>query len=218
MKIGEIEINWLGHASFVIKAGKLIYIDPYQISGEKADVILITHPHYDHCSLEDMQKVVKEGTIVICPADCQSKITRLEGVDMQIIEAGQTADLDGIKVGAVPAYNLDKNFHSKSEGWLGYVIKLSRVIIYHAGDTDKIPEMERLTGYGKEGNEFVALLPVGGTYTMDAEQAAEAAAVIKPTLAVPMHYGSVAGSAADAEQFVKLCQEKGIKAEILGKE
>ena len=217
MKIGDVDLKWLGHSSFLIEAeGKRIYIDPYQLSGdEKADVILITHPHYDHCSLEHIKKIVREGTIIVIPADCQSKIARLEGVDMKIIGAGQTLNLDelGVKVGAVPAYNVDKEFHSREEGWIGYVLKIGDTVIYHAGDTDKISEMSKL-----QGKVTVALLPVGGTYTMTAEEAAEAAAIIMPEIAVPMHYGEVAGSRSDAEEFVRLCEAQGMKAEILERE
>ena len=123
-----------------------------------------------------------------------------------------------MKVAAIPAYNIDKNFHPKEESWVGYVIKMNDCIIYHAGDTDLIPEMQKLTGYKQQGKEFVALLPVGGRYTMTAEEAAEAANIIKPTLAIPMHWGNVIGTEEDAKEFVELCKEKGIGAEILEKE
>jgi L-ascorbate metabolism protein UlaG (beta-lactamase superfamily) len=101
---------------------------------------------------------------------------------------------------------------------MGFILKFENIIIYHAGDTDKISEMEKLTGYGKQGNEFVALLPVGGNYTMNAEEAASAASVIKPNFAIPMHYGAVAGSEKDADDFVKFCSELGVKAVKLEKE
>lgn len=216
MKLNNIELKWLGHSAFVIKTEEnIIYIDPYKISGgEKANIILITHPHYDHCSLQDINKIVEDKTIAIVPADCQSKIARLDNVDMRIIDVGQTIDFGEIKIGAVPAYNINKEFHPKGERWLGYVLKVGKVIIYHAGDTDLIPEMEKL-----RGKVNVALLPVSGTYTMNAEEAAEAAEVINPSLAVPIHWGAgVAGERRDAENFVKLCGERGIKAAILEKE
>ena len=143
---------------------------------------------------------------------------KIEGIRLEVIEIGDKIDLGNIKVEAVAAYNKDKEFHPKSEGWLGYVIKYGEVILYHAGDTDFIPEMSKLSGYGKHGNKFVALLPVSGTYVMDVEEAAEAASVISPDLAVPMHYGAgVAGTIEDAKRFIELCKEKGLKAEILEK-
>lgn len=219
MKIENIEMKWLGHSSFLINCGKKIYIDPFNISKpEPADVVLITHSHYDHCSVQDIDRVVRDGTLVILPAACQSKITKLDKkIEMQIIEPGDEIAINGFKVIAFPAYNLKKEFHPKNEGWVGYVLKLGKVIIYHAGDTDSIPEMKNLTGYGKEGNKFLALLPVDGKYAMGPEEAAEAAYMIKPSIAFPIHY-SLAGGDKNAQDFVKLCQEKGIRAEILEKE
>lgn len=221
MNIGNVDIKWLGHAGFLIKNGLTIYIDPYNISEEvakeKADVILITHSHYDHCSIEDLNKIVQEGTKIICPADCQSKITKFETpVKIQLVEEGQEVDLGMIKISAIPAYNIDKDFHTKDSHWLGYLMKINGLLVYHAGDTDKIPEMQKLTGF--QANDFLALLPVGGRFTMDTEEAAEAAALIKPTLAIPMHYGSIVGTEDDAKEFVELCKEKGINAELMKKE
>ncbi len=218
MKIKDIDIEFLGHSGFLISNGngKRIAIDPYNISEniEKVDFVLITHSHYDHCSIKDISKLVKKGTIIIVPPDVQSKITRIEEVDMQIIEIGDELEFGDIKIEAMPAYNINKEFHPKNEEWLGYLIKINDVIIYHAGDTDRIPEMEKLTGYGKHGNEFVALLPVSGTYVMNFEEAAEVAALLRPALVIPMHYGAgVAGTIEDA----KKCKEKNIKAEVLEK-
>lgn len=220
MKVGGIELLFLGHSGFFISNEKKIAIDPYNVSDglEKADLILITHSHYDHCSIKDIQKLAKKGTIVVVPADAQSKIAKVEDVEMQIIEAGDELTFGGVKVSAVPAYNIDKEFHTKADGWVGYVVKLDNVIIYHAGDSDKIPEMQKLSGYGKEGNEFVALLPVSGKFVMSAEEAADVVSLINPTLAIPMHYGAgVAGTIEDAQRFVQLCTDAHLRAEILEK-
>lgn len=219
MKIGSVDLKWLGHAGFLIKNSITIYIDPYNIKpdAEKANLILLTHSHYDHCSVDDLNKIVQEGTKIICPADCQSKITRFDvPVKIELIEPGQEIDLGTIKISALRAYNTDKPFHPKSGDWVGYLIKMKDVIIYHAGDTDKISEMQKLTGH--QGKNFVALLPVGGRFTMSAEEAVEAAELIKPTLAIPMHYGSISGTEEDAKEFVQLCKEENINAEILEKE
>lgn len=221
MKFKNIDIRWLGHSGFLIEAESLkTYIDPFKIDiDEPADIILITHPHYDHCSIEDLRKIVKSGTIIVCPADVQSKISKLDNeIELKILGVGETLSLGEIKIGAIPAYNLNKEFHRKSEEWLGYVLKIedkvkSGVVIYHAGDTDLIPEMKKLSG-----KVDIALLPVSGTYTMNSEEAAEAASVINPDIAVPIHYGNNIGSVRDAENFVELCREKGIRAEILEKE
>jgi L-ascorbate metabolism protein UlaG (beta-lactamase superfamily) len=221
MNIGKIELKWLGHSGFLIKNSKIIYIDPYQIkdNSEKADLIFITHSHQDHCSIADMQKIVQDGTRIIIPADCQSKITRFTvPIKMEIVEPGQELNLGEIKVSVLPAYNLDKHFHSKDELWVGYLIKTEDVLIYHAGDSDFIPEMQKLTGYKQPGKEFVALLPVGGRFTMSAEEAAEAAKLIKPTLAIPIHWGSIVGTEEDAKEFKELCEENDIRVEILEKE
>ncbi len=222
MQIKEIQLDFLGHSGFMItsSAGKKIAIDPYNVSSNvpKADLILITHSHYDHCSIKDIEKLSEEGTTIIIPPDAQSKITKIKGIEMQIIESGDEFQFQKIKIEAIPAYNINKEFHPKGEGWLGYVIKLKDVIIYHAGDTDKIPEMPRLTGHGKHGNEFVALLPVSGKYVMDAEEAAEVASFLSPDLAIPMHYGAgVAGTIDDAKRFVELCEKNNINAKILEK-
>ena len=227
MEIGEVKIEFYGHAGFGLTAnggmGKKVVIDPFNISNEaekeKADIILITHSHYDHCSIKDIERLVKPGTVIIMTADCQSKITKVDNVNMQVMEVGDKIDVGGVRVEAVAAYNKDKDFHPKSEGWLGFVVKMKDVIVYHTGDSDHIPEMQRLSGHGKHGGgKFVALMPVSGTYVMEAEEAADAASVISPDLVIPMHYGAgVAGTIDDANRFVELCVAKGLKAEVLEK-
>jgi len=221
MKIGDVELKWLGHSGFFIKNSRVIYIDPYNIKDgmEKADIILITHSHYDHCSVADIQKVVQEGTKIILTADCQSKITRFDvPVKMEIVEPGSELDSGDVKILAVNAYNVDKHFHPADENWVGYVLKMNNIIIYHAGDSDLIPEMQKLTGYKQQGKEFIALLPIGGRFTMNMEEAAEAANLIKPTIVIPMHYGSIVGTNEDALEFKELCEEKNIRCEILERE
>jgi len=221
MKIGEIELKWLGHSGFFIKNSRVIYIDPYNIKEgmEKADIIFITHSHYDHCSVADIEKIVQDGTKIVMTADCQSKITRFNvPIKMEIVEPDKELDIGDIKISVIPSYNSDKHFHPKDENWVGYILKMNNLIIYHAGDTDLIPEMQKLTGYKQPGKEFVALLPIGGRFTMNPEEAAEAAKLIKPTLAIPMHYGSVVGTNEDAREFKELCEENNIRCEILEKE
>jgi len=180
----SIVIKWLGHASFQVKAdGKVIYIDPYEGEyKEKADLVLVTHSHFDHCDTSKIRKVLKEDTVIICPADCASKI----GGSVRVLKPGEETRIDDIVVEAVHAYNYKRfrspgnPFHPKGLG-LGYVITVGGKRIYHAGDTDFIPEMKDLK------NISVALLPSGGTYTMDNPEAAEAALAIKPEIAIPMH-------------------------------
>lgn len=230
MQVDNVKINYFGHSGFGlhVKNGdegvRNVVIDPYNISqsaaAKKADVILLTHSHYDHCSIKDIEKLIREdgGTVVVMTADCQSKITKLDGVKMQVVEVGDKLKLPGISVEAIAAYNKDKDFHPKSEGWVGYLVKAGDTIVYHSGDSDFIPEMHKLSGHGKHGKNFVALLPVSGKYVMDAEEAADAASLISPDYVIPMHYGAgVAGTVEDAERFIDLCVEKGLKAELLEK-
>ena len=220
MKVDGVEIKWLGHAGFLVKDRQVIYIDPYNItnSEEKADIILITHSHYDHCSLADIEKIIKEGTKIFFPVDCQSILSRIKiSVKMEIVQPGQEFVLGSIKVSTIPAYNIDKTFHPKTESWVGYLIKINGVVIYHAGDTDLIPEMKNLTGFKQENKKLIALLPVGGRYTMNAEEAFESAKIIKPFLTIPMHYGSIVGTKDDAIEFAELCKDEKINTEIMEK-
>ena len=191
------QIHWLGHSAFRIEDGALqIYVDPYQLPENlpKADVIFITHAHYDHCSVEDITKIKTGHTVIVAPKDVASKISG----SVTAVVPGKAYTIGKLKVTTVPAYNLDKKFHPKDNNWVGYIITLSSGLkIYHAGDTDFIPEM-------REIQTDIALLPCGGTYTMTAEQAAEAANTFHPKVLIPMHYGSIIGSAADAEKVKKL--------------
>lgn len=221
MKVGDLELKWLGHSGFLIKNSKVIYIDPFKIKSNlpKADLILITHSHYDHCSVEDLEKVVKEGTRIVCTPDSQSKIARFQvPIRMEVLDLGQDLDLGQIKILTVPAYNIDKTFHNKEDGGVGFILRIDDIIIYHAGDTDLIPEMEKLTGFNQQGKTFVALLPIGGRFTMSPEEAYEAVKLIKPTISIPMHWGSTIGTKEDAEEFKSLCEEYGFNVEILDKE
>ena len=192
------KIVWLGHDGFRIDASKTIYIDPFQISpGPEADLILITHEHFDHCSPDDVTKVQKPETVIITEKD---SVPKLSG-DVREIKPGESLTVDDVKIEAVPSYNTDKDFHPQANGWLGFIVEIDGVRIYHAGDTDVIPEM-------KELNVDIALLPVSGTYVMTSEQAVNAALDINPKLAIPMHYGAIVGGEADAESFKNALEGK----------
>jgi L-ascorbate metabolism protein UlaG (beta-lactamase superfamily) len=197
---------------------RVIYIDPYNMgeNNEKADLVFITHSHYDHCSVGDLDKILKEGTRVVITADCQSKIARSQiPLKIEIAEPGKEFNFGSLRVFSLPAYNIDKPFHPKEESWVGYLLKFENVVIYHAGDTDVIPEMQKLTGHKKEGSKFVALLPIGGRFTMSGEEALEVVKTLKPDLTIPMHYGSIVGTKEDAEEFKRLCEEENFDCEVL---
>ncbi len=198
------KIVWLGHDCFRIDGDKIVFFDPYQISpGTKADLILVTHEHFDHCSPGDIAKIQKPETVIVTEKDSAKK---LEG-NVKVVRPGQTIDVDEIQIEAVPAYNTDKTFHPKENGWLGFIVDMEGVRIYHAGDTDFIPEM----------NQFevdIALLPVSGTYVMTAVDAIEAALAIRPKLAIPMHYGAIVGGDQDAKDF-KIALEGKVEVLVL---
>ncbi len=184
-------VHWLGHASFKLTDGKVIYIDPWHLRTEEpADIILITHGHYDHCSPEDVVRIRGAQTSVVVPADCAAKL----GGNVRVVAPGEKITVQGIQIEALPAYNVRKQFHPRQAQGIGYIITLNGQRIYHAGDTDRTPEVDSVRA-------DVALLPVGGKYTMDAAEAAGAADAIGPQVAVPMHWGSIIGSREDAERF-----------------
>lgn len=190
-------IHWLGHAGFMITGRRVIHIDPYQLRfPEVGDIILITHDHSDHCSPDDVKWLRKGATVIVAPEACAAKFKG----DVRMVKPGDTLTIKGVTIEVVPAYNLDKQFHPKKAGGVGYIITtVEGTRIYHAGDTDLIPEMDQVKA-------DVALLPVGGTYTMDAVEAAQAANKIKPKVAIPMHWGNIVGSRQDAEKFRDLCE------------
>lgn len=189
-----IEINC--HSSIKITKGIIIYIDPFRINEEKhdADLILITHDHYDHYSPEDIKKVIKEDTIIVAPKTIK-ELNNKENIIF--VEPNKTYNIKGYKMDTIPAYNINKHFHPKENNWVGYIIEIEGIKYYIAGDTDIIPENQQIKC-------DVALIPVGGTYTMDYKEASELINIIKPKIAIPTHYGSIVGDITDGEKFKKL--------------
>lgn len=182
------------HSSIRIDDGIIIYIDPYDIKEKTADadIILVTHDHFDHYSLEDIEKVMKQDTVIVCPETMEIQARGLFVIKAAV---GEKLDVKGVSIETVPAYNVQKPFHTKENGWLGYIINSSsHGRIYIAGDTD-ITEENRLVRCN------IAMLPVGGTYTMDHKQAAELTNAIRPQYAIPIHYGTVAGVPEDGWKF-----------------
>ncbi len=192
------KIEWLGHAGFMIKAsGKTVVIDPFQVTKDiKADLVLLTHSHYDHCSIADLEKIRKPDTKFVTESDSAGKF---EG-DTTILKPNEKTTVLGFDIKTVPAYNTNKNFHPKESGWLGFIINIDGVNVYHAGDTDLIPEMNSV-------KTDIMLVPVSGTYLMTAEEAIEAVTRIKPAIAVPMHYDAIVGTKKDADFFKEGCKD-----------
>jgi len=193
-----ITIQWLGHASFKIcHEDNVIYIDPWKLKKSPGDatLVLVSHSHYDHYSPEDIAKVSGPDTKLIASADVVAK--RKAG---EAIMPGLVVELESVRVRGVAAYNPDKQFHPKAKNWVGFIIEIGSKRVYYAGDTDLTEEMKALK------DTDVALLPVGGTYTMNAEEAAEAARHIKPRQAIPYHWGDIVGGRSDAERFAELAE------------
>jgi len=209
MNIQEVvkKIAWLGHDVIRLEGSKVIYFDPYQITTHlPADIICITHDHFDHCSPEDTRKVQKSDTVIVTDAASAKKLTG----DVRVVAPGDRLEVKGVEIEVLPAYNTNKEFHPKAAAMLAFVVTLDGVRYYHAGDTDLIPEM-------KDIDADVAFLPVSGTYVMTADEAVEAAKTIRPKVAIPMHYGAIVGSEDDAVRFKKALEGE-VEVFILSKQ
>ncbi|MHB8263113.1 MAG: MBL fold metallo-hydrolase [Acidimicrobiales bacterium] len=187
--------TWFRQSAYLWKDGDFrIYIDPWQVTTEDpADIIVITHAHFDHFSMEDVDKVRKESTRIFAPTDVAAEITG----NVTPVRPGESHHAGRLSIQTVPAYNIVESrleFHPQANHWVGYILTLGSESYYHAGDTDHIEELDSV-------HTDVAMLPIGGTYTMDPSEAAELAKKINPQVAVPMHYGYVVGSPSDAQRF-----------------
>ena len=206
-------IEVLYHSSIKISKNKVIYIDPFKIDKNynDADIVFITHDHFDHYSEEDIDKVINENTTIIIPDELLTKLLR-KGINKNAIitvEPNKNYMVQGIKFETISAYNTNKTFHPKENGWVGYIIIINGIRYYIAGDTD-------ITEENKQVKCDVAFVPVGGTYTMDFKEAASLINEIKPKIAIPIHYGSIVGTEQDAIDFIRLLHPE-IKGIILMK-
>ena len=192
-------IDVLIHSSIRINGDKsIVYIDPFKVDKDYCDgnYILITHEHYDHFSPEDIKKVANEDSILVLPTSMEKQAREMERLykEVILISPGETKSLDGIIIDAIPAYNTNKKFHPKKSNWVGYIVTIDGRRVYIAGDTDATDE-------AKQVKCDIALVPVGGTYTMTHKEAAELVNIIKPSFAIPTHYGSIVGNNEDGELF-----------------
>ncbi|GHV57656.1 metal-dependent hydrolase [Deltaproteobacteria bacterium] len=193
-------IAWLGHDSFRVSGSRIIYFDPWEVAGPAADIILITHDHYDHCDPATVKALAGAKTRVITEPASAAKL-KCEGLknNLTVLEPGDEIEVFGVNIKAVPAYNTNKDFHPRAKNYLGFVATMDGLSVYHAGDTDRIEEMKGLRAQ-------VALLPVSGTYVMTAEEAAAAALELEPAVAIPMHFGKIVGDGQMARQFAEALQ------------
>lgn len=207
MDVSHISVN--AQSSIRIQGSLTLRFDPFRIEDEPhdADVILITHSHYDHLSGEDIARVIHDGSVFVVPRGMEGELEGLARTcPVHALAPGEAADLAGMRIEAVPAYNLAKSFHPRENGWVGYVVDVDGLRVYVAGDTDDVPENRSL-------EVDVALIPIGGTYTMDAREAAAFANAIAPSVAIPTHYGSIVGSPEDGRLFAELVDD-GIQVEL----
>ena len=198
-------IHWLGHASFYLQGSATIYIDPWKLGDglPLADIILVSHGHRDHLSPDDIAKIRQSSTVIVAAASCADQISG----EVRAVKPGDALTIGDVKIEVVHAYNTDKPNHPRSAGNVGFVVEMDGSRTYHAGDTDVIPEMADISC-------DIALLPMGGTYTMNAEQAAEAASIIGPSVVVPMHWGDIVGSEDDVKRLRSLLPE-GMQLAVL---
>lgn len=209
MKLLNLEFTRIAHDTFRIAGSKVIYTDPFKVTKrDEADIVLLSHEHFDHLSLDDLNKVVFPGTTIVASPLCKDGLKGVKVREIKFLDPGGRFTVGKVEIEALPAYNLNKFrepghvFHPQAEKRLGFIVQMDGTRVYFAADTDFIPEMKTLKC-------DIALLPVSGTYVMTAEEAAEAAAAINPKIAVPMHYAAIVGSDADAKKFkalVKNCQ------------
>jgi len=199
MKINIDHLAWLGHSSFRLSGSRLIYFDPWEVSGPAADFILITHDHFDHCDPPTVKALWGPQTQIVTEPASAAKL-KAEGFDkLTVLEPGGEMEAAGVKIKAVPSYNTNKDFHPRDKNYLGFVVTLDGLSVYHAGDTDHIEEMKTIKAQ-------VALLPVSGTYVMTAEEAVQAALDLSPAVAVPMHFNKIVGDESMAKAFAAALQ------------
>ena len=204
MNTDNIEVNT--QSSIRIQSDKVLYFDPFKIEEERhdADYIFITHEHYDHFDIESIDRVKNDNTIVVAPKSMEESIKNIEFKDYYLLNPNEEIYIDNISIKTIPAYNNSKPFHPRSNNWLGYVVTIDNITYYVAGDTDKTKEAESVKC-------DIALVPIGGHFTMDTIEASELLKIIEPKVVIPVHYGSIIGNKSDGEKLKELLSNNNIE-------
>ena len=194
MELSNIEVNTQSSIKMIFD--KIIYLDPFKIEDEKhdADIIFITHNHYDHMDIESIEKIKNDNTIIVAPKSMEEVIKKIEFKEYVFLNPYEEINIGSINIKTIPAYNISKTFHPKENNWLGYIITYNNVSYYVAGDTDKTNENEKVKC-------DVALIPIGGHFTMDVNEATELIRIINPKIVIPTHYGSIIGDVGDGKKL-----------------
>ena len=195
MNVDNILVNT--QSSIRIPLDKILYFDPYKINDSRhdADIIFITHDHYDHFDIDSINNVKNDNTVVVAPASMKNDVDNISFKDYIYLNPYDEINIDNIIVSTVPSYNINKSFHPKSNNWLGYIVTYNNIKYYIAGDTDKTSDNEKV-------NCDIAFIPIGGTYTMNVDEAVELVKIINPKVVIPIHYGSIVGNKNDGKKLI----------------
>ena len=190
--MNNIDVNY--HSSIKIND---IYVDPFEIKNNKKDarIIFITHSHYDHFSVKDIDKIVNNSTVFVCTEDVKLELEKLYKNKIVVASVNESYVVDDVKFTTFPSYNEGKPFHPRSNNWVGYVIEVNGVKYAIIGDSDKTSEVMTIKC-------DVLFVPIGGTYTMNAKEASELVNVIKPKLVIPVHYNGIVGNKDNEKEFL----------------
>ena len=204
MNTSNIEVNTQSSIKMILD--KIIYFDPYKIEDEKhdADIIFITHNHYDHMDNESINKIKNDNTIIVAPKTMEDIIRNIEFKKYVFLNPNEEINIDSINVKTIPAYNIEKTFHPRENNWLGYIVTYNNISYYIAGDTDKTIDNEKVKC-------DVAFIPIGGHFTMDVTESSELIRIINPKIVVPIHYGSIIGDPSDGKKLKELLSDTNIE-------
>ena len=204
MKTNNISINT--QSSIRLELDKIIYFDPFKIEDyeKDADIIFITHNHYDHFDIDSIEKLKNENTIIVAPKTMEEEIKTINIKNFILLNPNEKATIYDYIVETVPAYNISKPFHPKSNNWLGYILTFNDISYYISGDTDKTKETENVKC-------DIAFIPIGGNFTMDVDDAAKLIKTINPSIVIPTHYGTIVGNKSDGNRLKECLSSTNIE-------